>query len=377
LRARLPTAVPVLDNFVKRWNADLDGVKAKKTIAHGVAPGDALDVDALLQGVDRATKLEGAVVSRRTVPSGFSVPFFGPRLKETLDTYETWIGRAEKRIFIANQYFRLQRVADLVKKQLDDQPELRVTLVMPSYSEEMAEEPKASSRDISFAKLRQQYADASPARRAELLPLIRKKALQVDPVNKLTVYMQSRCLAALIDHPRVRIWIPRPLTREGRVAGTPYVHLKMLVVDDAALMIGSANVNGRSLLGLADSEINLLLTSAEEIARIKQDHPWDPEPADEKQADYAGTWWYAGHNLIRYTKPHWEVDAELGRFPVGRAAILEYAASYKKNARVEAQMGRTAPADLGKIIDQVPSLLFNPASDDMGALLVKCLEHLV
>jgi len=96
-----------------------------------------------------------------------------------------------------------------------------------------------------------------------------------------------------------------------------------MVVDDRALFIGSANLNGRSLDGYADSEINLLLTATTEVARITAKHRWADEPDSEQAPDYAGTY-YARHNLVRYTPPHWQVDQALSAFPRGQAAILDY-----------------------------------------------------
>ena len=37
-----------------------------------------------------------------------------------------------------------------------------------------------------------------------------------------------------------------------------YVHSKIMIIDDRAALIGSANINDRSLLGSRDSEVNIL-----------------------------------------------------------------------------------------------------------------------
>ena len=36
-----------------------------------------------------------------------------------------------------------------------------------------------------------------------------------------------------------------------------YVHSKIMIIDDSAALIGSANINDRSLLGSRDSEVSL------------------------------------------------------------------------------------------------------------------------
>ena len=38
-----------------------------------------------------------------------------------------------------------------------------------------------------------------------------------------------------------------------------YVHSKLIIVDDRVMLIGSANINDRSLLGTRDSEIGVIV----------------------------------------------------------------------------------------------------------------------
>lgn len=38
-----------------------------------------------------------------------------------------------------------------------------------------------------------------------------------------------------------------------------YVHSKLMIVDDKRMIVGSANINDRSLLGTRDSELALLI----------------------------------------------------------------------------------------------------------------------
>ncbi len=38
-----------------------------------------------------------------------------------------------------------------------------------------------------------------------------------------------------------------------------YVHSKVMIVDDKFVLIGSANINDRSQLGVRDSEIDILI----------------------------------------------------------------------------------------------------------------------
>jgi len=50
-----------------------------------------------------------------------------------------------------------------------------------------------------------------------------------------------------------------PGTKVGSVMEEIYLHDKLMIVDDRAVLIGSANVNDRSLLGTRDSEIAVVL----------------------------------------------------------------------------------------------------------------------
>ncbi|XP_068333379.1 phospholipase D zeta 1-like isoform X1 [Pyrus communis] len=53
-----------------------------------------------------------------------------------------------------------------------------------------------------------------------------------------------------------------------------YVHSKIMIVDDCTTLIGSANINDRSLLGSRDSEIGLLIEDREMINSFMGGKPW-------------------------------------------------------------------------------------------------------
>ncbi|CAN6726526.1 unnamed protein product [Malus baccata var. baccata] len=53
-----------------------------------------------------------------------------------------------------------------------------------------------------------------------------------------------------------------------------YVHSKIMIVDDCTTLIGSANINDRSLLGSRDSEIGLLIEDKEMINSFMGGKPW-------------------------------------------------------------------------------------------------------
>ncbi|XP_071737407.1 phospholipase D zeta 1-like isoform X2 [Rutidosis leptorrhynchoides] len=65
------------------------------------------------------------------------------------------------------------------------------------------------------------------------------------------------------------------LSDDGLVASSPvYVHSKVMIVDDNTVLVGSANINDRSLLGLRDSEIGVLIEDKEVVESSMGGSPW-------------------------------------------------------------------------------------------------------
>ena len=44
-----------------------------------------------------------------------------------------------------------------------------------------------------------------------------------------------------------------------------YIHSKLMIVDDEIVLMGSANINDRSLLGSRDSEIAMVIQDEEKV----------------------------------------------------------------------------------------------------------------
>ncbi|KAL4273522.1 hypothetical protein GQ457_13G005710 [Hibiscus cannabinus] len=66
------------------------------------------------------------------------------------------------------------------------------------------------------------------------------------------------------------------LSDHGPVATSPvYVHSKIMVIDDSTALIGSANINDRSLLGSRDSEIGVFIEDKEFVDSRMGGNPWN------------------------------------------------------------------------------------------------------
>ncbi|XP_031397086.1 phospholipase D zeta 1 isoform X1 [Punica granatum] len=65
------------------------------------------------------------------------------------------------------------------------------------------------------------------------------------------------------------------LSDDGPIASSQiYVHSKIMIVDDCMTLIGSANINDRSLLGSRDSEIGILIEDTEFVDSAMGGMPW-------------------------------------------------------------------------------------------------------
>lgn len=65
----------------------------------------------------------------------------------------------------------------------------------------------------------------------------------------------------------------------GLLGGVPvteqiYIHSKLMIVDDRVVIIGSANINDRSLLGDRDSEIGLVISDSDLVDGIFNGQPF-------------------------------------------------------------------------------------------------------
>lgn len=82
-----------------------------------------------------------------------------------------------------------------------------------------------------------------------------------------------------------------------------YVHTKLMIVDDAVCVIGSANVNDRSQMAYKDTEIATIISSAE-VAKNLRDRV-RPFPVDRYYGPNNGNFNIQGrHYAVNALFPH-------------------------------------------------------------------------
>ena len=150
------------------------------------------------------------------------------------------IGRAERLIYLETQFLRDRRVSKALARRAREVPGLELVVVLPARPEDVAFE--ASRRvDARYGEFLQ-YLAIRRVRRA-----FRGRVFVGSPARPVTEQRAAR-------------WV---------VHGAPliYVHSKVSTFDDALAVVGSANLNGRSLRW--DTEVAVALRDPAQVARVR------------------------------------------------------------------------------------------------------------
>jgi phosphatidylserine/phosphatidylglycerophosphate/cardiolipin synthase-like enzyme len=231
----------IRDNFIGRWNegrttceAFLRAVNAATGGAGSMPIGatDPLDAKSLPLAAPDKKKASFPCQVHRTVsraPSSFrGVPTLVR--KDVLEGYLLAIGLAESFIYIENQYFREQAIADAIIARHKKQKDLRTLIVLPDVAEE----------------------------------LIGGKG---DPVTNLGASLQHQALDGMKKAIGANLGL---FTMKRQKEPTlVYVHAKVLIVDDVYANLGSANANPRSFR--VDTELNLAWHDPATVRKFRTD----------------------------------------------------------------------------------------------------------
>lgn len=177
-----------------------------------------------------------------------------PVVHEIRDWLLDQIGRAERLIYIETQFLRDPAIARALARRGREAAGLSLIAVLPAAPEDVAFEGNRGM-DARFGEY-----------------------LQARAVSRISRAMGPRAVFVSPAQPR-----PDPSADEAaQNGGAPlvYVHAKVTIFDDDAALVGSANLNGRSLLW--DTEVAVALTGAETVRALRRRlmQHWLAETAD-------------------------------------------------------------------------------------------------
>ena len=214
-----------------------------------------------------------------------------PSVTEHEETLMHLFEEARDFVYIETQFFRHAPIADALVRAAQARPDLQLIIIMPTEPDRIL-----FDGDTSWNARHAQYLQISVLER--LHRAFGDRLVTLSPAKLET----------------------SPKGADGRIhaAGPIYVHSKVLVIDDAVGMVGSANLNGRSLRW--DTEASVMFRDAEAARNLR--------------LRLAEKWLGEGHGLDTSRSKAWRDVAEqnAGRTPEDRQGfLLPY--PYKRNKR--------------------------------------------
>jgi phosphatidylserine/phosphatidylglycerophosphate/cardiolipin synthase-like enzyme len=169
---------------------------------------------------------------------------FGPQpaIREHEQAHLAAIASARRSIYIETQFLRHKPIARALARAAARAPDLQLVLVLPTEPER-----------IIFGG-----DDGPDARHAQ--------ALQITCLSMLRTAFGDRL--ALISPVQPRPADPQAHGAPVKGAGIVYLHAKVTLVDDRFGIVGSANLNGRSMLW--DTEASVLFTDAGQVDGLRR-----------------------------------------------------------------------------------------------------------
>ena len=252
-------------NFVQRWAHHIDDLQLKGSVPYIVPrlPDPVADAR-LLQGlscVPQAHECTAAVV--RSLGAWSGSPVSEASCEAALVDL---IGRARRFVYIENQYFvslestpdaRHNRVADAIvarfRRAFAEQQPFHMVVLLPLF-------PEGSLLQTTTRYVMKFQYDTIARGPRSILGRLRAEFPHVDVAQHLY-------FASLMS------WGTVLLPREHLVANQVYVHSKLCIADDECAMVGSNNINDRSLNGERDTEIAAVLWSRP-LARSLRQRLW-------------------------------------------------------------------------------------------------------
>lgn len=189
------------------------------------------------------------------------------QITEIRDAYLEIIAGAEKFLYIENQYIRSTEIAEALARRAREQKRLELILLLPLMPEDafVEDEPNIATRHGQY--LREKNTDLIFEAFGERVGIF---SMQMPRDDKLPD--------------------PERAEPEEIIENTVYIHAKTMVCDDKTAIIGSANLNGRSLL--TDTETAIAWRGEKSVRdyRLKLwKHALDLDTSD-WDTDYLARW---------------------------------------------------------------------------------------
>jgi phosphatidylserine/phosphatidylglycerophosphate/cardiolipin synthase-like enzyme len=228
-----PAAVDVCRNFVDRWNSEAPPFTTFRDDANRAGLPVTLPVHVAASTLKLVTKKPSVVgKSLLQVHRTLSAPAWTTApttlVADVARAYQKAIGRADRFVYIENQYVRSPDLRRWIVRRANENRELQVIIVLPVAPEEVGLEGGADRVTLLGLHLQHEFLTE----------------LQTELGARFGVFSMVKREKALKAH-----------ATDSFGSHQVYVHTKALIIDDVYSIIGSANANPRSFR--VDTELNL------------------------------------------------------------------------------------------------------------------------
>jgi len=255
MRVDGPAARDVSYNFIQRWNYaiisqqwSISAFQAASSLYSALVSTKTKDPPYIQPSIEPLAPGKGTCecqVLRSSTLWSTGIP----TEQSIYKAYISIIKQAEHFIYIENQYFisgttedepnPINKIAktiiERILKAIEKKETFRVIVVLPVF-------PGGDFKDPSTRYIIQQTFKVISRGETSIIGQIKSKYPDVDPYDYISFFV-------------LRNWA---VLNGKLVTNQIYVHSKMIIVDDKRVIIGSANINDRSMLGLRDSEIAII-----------------------------------------------------------------------------------------------------------------------
>jgi phosphatidylserine/phosphatidylglycerophosphate/cardiolipin synthase-like enzyme len=226
----------VEENFITRWNTELSRNPSPISNFGNISANRSNRSNSSNPQILQTFPIDFTSANARAQPK-----------KQIKEKYLHLLQSASQNIMITNQYLRHTEIGEKLIAALARQ--VKVTIIIPNEPEET----KLDSNDIVDRIISKVSIYAT----CKILG-----ALFLRQVSFLRTPYTEPDSASILNDGLLKIFWPSPKK-------IPYIHSKAMIVDDRWSMLGSANLNGRSLEGNCDSELNALVDNLSFSAAFK------------------------------------------------------------------------------------------------------------